>query len=216
MNKKLEKTTIRQPKQTRSKKTMQNLLDTAQQMLIDSTFDKSNIQEIVKKANSSVGSFYSLFKSKSNLLETLLDRYMDWLVDLAKDFNTNKKNLVPGIEKRAELFINEFIKINRQEAGMLRARFIYKLTNEDSIPVERFEKNEIFLIEMIKYFEPCIDQINHPKPEEALIFILELIDIYIGEKIMFEAEIKVSNKKLREECLQLFTSYLGINETIIN
>ncbi|NOR45778.1 MAG: TetR family transcriptional regulator [Candidatus Delongbacteria bacterium] len=210
MNKKSSEKTINQPKQARSIKTMNNLLDTAQQMLIDSTFDKSNIQEIVKKANSSVGSFYSLFKSKSNLLETLLDRYMDWLIDLAKDFNTNKKNLIPDIEKRAELFINKFIKVNRQEAGMLRARFIYKLTNEDSVPAARLEKNKIFLIEMMKYFEPCIGQINNPKPEEALIFILELIDIYIGEKIMFEADRKVSYKKLREECLRLFINYLGI------
>ena len=72
--------------------------------------------------------------------------------------------------------------------------------------------HEIFLIEMMKYFEPCIGQINNPKPEEALIFILELIDIYIGEKIMFEADRKVSYKKLRAECLQLFINYLGINK----
>ncbi len=59
---------ISKPKQARSKKTMENILDTAQQMLIDSTFDKANIQEIVKKANSSVGSFYSLFKKLIELL----------------------------------------------------------------------------------------------------------------------------------------------------
>ena len=60
MNLKSESVKISKPKQARSRKTMENILDTAQQMLIDRTFDKSSIQEIVKKANSSVGSFYSL------------------------------------------------------------------------------------------------------------------------------------------------------------
>jgi len=78
-------------------------------------------------------------------MQRLLDTAQRMLIDLAKDFNTNKKNLVPGIEKRAELFINEFIKVNRQEAGMLRARYIYKLTNEDPVPAARSEKNKIFL-----------------------------------------------------------------------
>ena len=113
---------ISKPKQARSKKTMENILDTAQQMLIDSTFDKANIQEIVKNANSSVGSFYSLFKSKNNLLECLLDRYQDWLIEIVQEYN--KQDLPKDIVSRAKLFIKEYIKVNKQESGMLRARYI--------------------------------------------------------------------------------------------
>ena len=102
---------ISKPKQARSKKTMENILDTAQQMLIDRTFDKASIQEIVKKANSSVGSFYSLFKTKNNLLECLLDRYQDWLIEIVQEYN--KQDIPNDMVSRASLFIKEYIRVNQ-------------------------------------------------------------------------------------------------------
>jgi len=202
---------ISKPKQIRSKKTMENLLNTAQEMLIDSTFEKANIQEIVKRANSSIGSFYSLFKSKNNLLESLLDRYQNWLIDLAKEFNKDKKNLVPTFTGRAELFIDEYIKINKQEIGLLRAMFIYQITRKDSISHFRKEKVQEYENEIFKYFEPCTNEITHPNPLVALGFILDLMDIFIGEKIMFSKfESKTDYQFLKEECLRLFLNYLSV------
>jgi len=205
---------VSKPKQARSKKTMENILDAAQQMLIDSTFDKANIQEIVKKANSSVGSFYSLFKTKNNLLECLLDRYQDWLIEIVQEYN--KQDIPEDMASRASLFIKEYIKVNQQESGMLRARYIYNITKLNSIPEARLIKNELYQQEIESLFEPCMHEINHPNPKKALTFILLLLDIFIGEKIIFE-EITNKNKaalnhqELHNECLRLFLNYLEIN-----
>jgi len=205
---------ISKPKQARSKKTMENILDTAQQMLIDSTFDKANIQEIVKKANSSVGSFYSLFKTKNNLLECLLDRYQDWLIEIVQEYN--KQDIPKDMISRASLFIKEYIKVNQQESGMLRARHIYNITNLKSIPKARLQKNELYQQEVERLFEPCMHEINHPNPKKALTFILILLDIFIGDKIIFEEvtnknKAALSHQELHDECLRLFLNYLEIN-----
>ena len=205
---------ISKPKQARSKKTMENILDTAQQMLIEKTFDKASIQEIVKKANSSVGSFYSLFKTKSNLLECLLDRYQDWLIEIVQEYN--KQDLPTDMVSRASLFIKEYIKVNQQESGMLRARYIYNVTKLKSIPETRLKKNELYQQEIERLFEPCMHEINHPNPKKALTFILILLDIFIGEKVIFEEVTNKNNaaldhQELHEECLRLFLNYLEIN-----
>jgi len=204
---------ISKPKQARSRKTMENILDTAQQMLIDKTFDKASIQEIVKKANSSVGSFYSLFKTKNNLLECLLDRYQDWLIEIVQEFN--KQDFPEDIVSRGRLLIKEYIKVNQQESGMLRARFIYNITKIGSIPDTRLKKNEQYLQELVLFFEPCMHEIDHPEPNKALTFILILLDIFIGEKIIFEDTTNknidaLNHQDLHEECLRLFLNYLGV------
>ena len=205
---------ISKPKQARSKKTMENILDTAQQMLIDRTFDKSSIQEIVKKANSSVGSFYSLFKTKNNLLECLLDRYQDWLIEIVQEFNN--QDYSKDIVSRSKLLIQEYIKVNQQESGMLRARHIYNITKLKSIPESRLKKNEQYLQELEKFFEPCMHEINHPNPQKALTFILTVLDIFIEEKIIFgdvfnKNKAVLNHQELHDECLRLFLNYLEIN-----
>lgn len=213
MNSNSELLKVSKPKQARSKKTMENILDTAQQMLIDSTFDKANIQDIVKQANSSIGSFYSLFKTKNNLLECLLDRYQDWLIKLAQEYN--KQDLPGDMASRASLFIQEYIKVNQQESGMLRARHIYYITKLDSIPETRLQKNELYQEEIERFFEPCMHEINHPNPKKALTFILILLDVFIGDKIIFEEiahkdTAALEYQELHDECLRLFLNYLGV------
>lgn len=205
---------ISKPKQARSKQTMENILDTAQQMLIESTFDKSSIQEIVKKANSSVGSFYSIFKTKNNLLECLLDRYQDWLIEIVQEFNN--QDIPKDIVSRSTLLIQEFIRVNQQESGMLRARHIYNITKLKSIPESHLKKSEQFLQELVKFFEPCMHEINHPDPEKALTFILTVIDIFIENKIIFgelfnKNQTSLNNQELHEECLRMFLNYLEVN-----
>lgn len=205
---------VSKPKQQRSRKTMEKILDTAQQMLVASTFEKSSIQEIVNKASSSVGSFYSLFKTKSNLLECLLDRYQDWLNQIAQELKAQNHPI--DIVVRTKILIQEYIRINKQESGMLRARHIYNITNLRSIPESRLKKNEQFIHELEQFFEPCLSEINHTNPRSALTFILKVIDVYIENSIIHGEMVNDDKssekyKELEEECVCLFLSYLNVN-----
>ena len=58
-------------------------------------------------------------------------------------------------------------------------------------------------------------EINHPDPKKALTFILILLDVFIGEKIIFEevtnmTKDALNHQELHEECLRLFLNYLEI------
>lgn len=66
---------MRPPAQGRSRETLARLLDATERLLADRTFDNVSVNDIVKEARSSVGSFYARFDSKDALLRALHQRY---------------------------------------------------------------------------------------------------------------------------------------------
>ena len=65
----------RQPQQTRSRQTLERILDATEELLRKKPFEEINVAEIVGLARSSVGSFYARFGSKEGLLPLLYQRY---------------------------------------------------------------------------------------------------------------------------------------------
>jgi AcrR family transcriptional regulator len=66
---------VRAPQQTRSQKTLDRILDAAEKLLVKKTFEEISVAEIVKKARSSIGSFYARFADKDALLLVLQARF---------------------------------------------------------------------------------------------------------------------------------------------
>lgn len=61
--------------QARSRATEERILDAAERMLADRSFDDLAVMEIAREAGISVGGFYSRFEGKDALLTVLHDRY---------------------------------------------------------------------------------------------------------------------------------------------
>ena len=66
---------VRAPQQTRSQKTLDRILDASERLLAKKTFEEISVSEIVKKARSSIGSFYARFPDKDTLLLVLQERF---------------------------------------------------------------------------------------------------------------------------------------------
>ena len=65
---------MRAPQQVRSQATLDRLLDAAEALLDEGSFDQLSVQAICKRANSSVGAFYTRFADKVALLHVLHER----------------------------------------------------------------------------------------------------------------------------------------------
>jgi AcrR family transcriptional regulator len=65
---------LRTPKQARSRKTLKRIVDAALTLIAERGVEETSIQDIVREANSSVGSFYARFEGKEDLLCYLEDR----------------------------------------------------------------------------------------------------------------------------------------------
>lgn len=65
---------IKQPKQTRSRRTLERIVRASLEILEEEGPDALTVKAIVKRADSSVGSFYARFEGKDDLLEYLGER----------------------------------------------------------------------------------------------------------------------------------------------
>ena len=73
---------VQAPRQARSQRTFDNLLDAAEDLLNEKSFLEISINEIVSRAGSSVGSFYARFddKTRAKIAEALSDIGVDRFV----------------------------------------------------------------------------------------------------------------------------------------
>src|SRR5215472_5444023 len=67
--------TVSGPKQARSERTLQRLLDAAEALIKEKGHAAVSIPEIARRAHSSVGGFYARFRDKNELLRALEERH---------------------------------------------------------------------------------------------------------------------------------------------
>ncbi|MDB4890410.1 MAG: TetR family transcriptional regulator [Gemmatimonadetes bacterium] len=66
---------VQEPLQDRSRRTLEKILRVTEDLLATRAFDDISVADIVRRARSSVGSFYARFQSKDDLLPYLYERY---------------------------------------------------------------------------------------------------------------------------------------------
>jgi AcrR family transcriptional regulator len=66
---------VRQPQQQRSQQTLERLLDAAEAIIAEHGVDNASVAEIAKRAESSIGAFYTRFHDKEGLLRCLFVRF---------------------------------------------------------------------------------------------------------------------------------------------
>ena len=66
---------VRRPMQERSQRTLERILSAAETLILEVGFEGATVAEIVRRADSSVGAFYTRFKDKDALLRCLIDRF---------------------------------------------------------------------------------------------------------------------------------------------
>jgi AcrR family transcriptional regulator len=208
---------INPPKQERSRKTLQRLLDVAETMLDEGSFEAAPVRRIVRHANSSVGSFYSLFKNKNALFECLLDRYQDRLVDVAQSFARDPRWQQASLCERSLAWVTRLVSFFRQERGLMRARILHNILRPETVPEYRKEKARLILDEIRAFFRPSLDEIAAAEPQDALDFALMTLDYVAAYKILLEDEPqeyfgKVDDRRLQRELNRVFLAYLGLSE----
>lgn len=65
---------VKPPQQARSQKTLERLLDAAEELIAERGVASVTVSEVVRRAGSSVGAFYARFPDKNALLATLHER----------------------------------------------------------------------------------------------------------------------------------------------
>jgi len=165
-----------EPRQARSRATLDRLLDAAEDLLDERSLDEIPIADIVARANSSVGSFYARFPSKEALAVALLQRYYregQEGITNSLAIDTSERG---DLESIAHDYIRRVVNVCRRRRGLLRLRLRRRILPGESILPDETERDRTVVASLRDLFEPVRGEIQHPDAEQALSFALRVVD----------------------------------------
>jgi AcrR family transcriptional regulator len=207
---------VRTPHQDRSRKTLERLLDSAEALLEERGFDTVSVAEIAQAAGSSVGAFYARFRDKNGLLHHLHERFCE------EAMATSDAALAP--ERWADATVVDILsdvvrsmaEIYRTRRGMFRAFMMVGCT--DSRFKERDRRLvQHFLSRLTGLLLARRVEIEHPDPEFAIAFGMELVAGVLRDRYIFDSEAggvwPAATEALVPELIRAYGCYLGLRGT---
>jgi AcrR family transcriptional regulator len=197
------------PQQSRSQETLGRILDAAERVLEEKSFNEATLAEIMERAGVTVGAFYRRFPDKDALLHHLDERFFAEMHTLASELldpdrwdGASFTRVIPQITTVA-------VPLYRMRRGLLRTLFIRART-DPKIQASARELNSRMLELMRQLGEARREEINHPNPVQAVDFGFRVLLGALRETVVF-GEVWPNGTGLSEEQLahELARSYLG-------
>lgn len=208
--------TVNGPKQARSERTLQRLLDAAEALIKEKGHAAVSIPEIARRAKSSVGGFYARFRDKNELLRALEERHfieLLWRVDaLADERRWNNASTADIVEAA----VAELVTITRERRHMIAAFLVRAIEDpvirEGGLRFRRTVEERIGALLLLRR-----DEMTHPDPALAIDLGIQTAFALMQQHVLIE-ETQVgghalSDDELRRELAMIFLRYLGIDAT---
>jgi AcrR family transcriptional regulator len=208
---------VRPPRQRRSAETLERIVRAAEELLVEREWDSATVDDIVRRAKSSKGSFYSRFPDKGALLEYLTIRTLAGASDLWRDrLDPARWRGVP-VTALIDHFIDVSIHDYRRAPAPLRALFIHSLEhpNDSEFDALTAELNATIRDQLSTLLRERADEFSHPRPATAARVVFLMVDVLVRELVFFEeprqGPLRLSDRALRTELRRSLRAYLGVN-----
>jgi AcrR family transcriptional regulator len=205
--------TVSGPKQARSERTLQRLLDAAEALIKEKGHAAVSIPDIARRAGSSVGGFYARFRDRNELLRALEERHfielsqrVEALADARRWKNASTTDIV-------EAAVTELVTITRERRHMIAAFLVRAI--EDPVIREgglRFRRSVEDRISALLL--PRRKEMHHPDPALAIDLGIQTAFALMQQHVLIE-ETQVggrplTDEELRRELATMFLRYIGI------
>jgi len=208
----LELQWVRPPRQARSQETLDRILDAAEALVAEKGFEDATVAELVRRAGSSVGSFYTRFRDKEGLLYALYERYHEQATataDAALDPARWEGASIPEILGAVVRFL---VSVYREREGLIRA-FVLRNHGDASFRARQERLSHDVSNRLSRLLLARRGEIRHPDPARAAVFGLTMIVSAIESVVLFgemrSAGLVLSDDELGEELTRAFLAYLG-------
>ena len=207
------------PRQGRSRKTHDLLLDAAERLLRDRPWEEISIVEIMREANCSNGAIYGRFKGKDELLVALYERHDEKLkARFERQQKVARSRKDEALEQFLEREIDQLIKTMRQNRWLLRAMGLLSRTRPDVVSAAvRDERRAMFdrVGERIMKFD---DQIDHPDPRRGAQRAVFFVATIVREAVLYQGPhagtLKLGDRELKSSLMQMALGFLGASGAI--
>lgn len=208
---------FRPPQQTRSRETLDRILDAAESVLEEKSFTEATLAEIMERAGVTVGAFYRRFPDKDALLHLLDERFFQELHERADELLDAKHWRGATVSEIVREFATTAVDLYRTRRGVARSLFLRARVD----PViqasgRRVNGRNIELLRALLLDPSRRDEIAHPDPERAIALGFMMFFGALRETTVF-GEVWPDHRELVEpdlggEMARLYLGYLGVRQ----
>ena len=200
------------PRQQRSRKTLNRLLDAAEKLLDERDFEEITVADIVARADSCVGSFYARFPSKDSLVMALLERYHEEgyreIARLTEDSTWQDMTL----EEKMREYVRRLVDLCRRRRGLLRLRLRRRITPGQTVLPDEGQRDKRAVAGLRDLFDGAAHEITRPDRDAALTFALRVVDSVASAAILLD-DVSTSfgdlpDDRLVDQLAELLMAYL--------
>ena len=152
------------PKQSRSRKTLERIVQAALEILGEQGHKALTVQTVVDRADSSVGSFYARFSGKEDLLDYLGERLWDEALERWDSAIRSRNWSEIDLHEIAESSVSLLVEIGVSRAAYLRA--LDQAQGMNGVAYNRFRDR--VLGDVAEILLTCQGEISHPEPDLAV------------------------------------------------
>lgn len=211
----LQLETVTGPKQARSERTLQRLLDAAESLINEKGHAAVSIPEIARRAGSSVGGFYARFRDKDELLRALeerhfieLDQRVEALVDARRWEHTSTAAMI-------DVAVAELVNITRERkqliAAFLARAIVDPVIREGGLRFRRRVEQRLSALLLTRS-----EEFDHPEPALAIELGIQTAFALMQQHVLIEETRAggrtLTDDELRCELARLFLRYIGAEE----
>lgn len=199
------------PRQARTQQTLERLLDAAESLLRNKSFEDIPVSEIALRADTSVAAFYRRFKDKNGLLHALHERFCEEAIATADDALERGRWENANIREILDAVIPFLIDVLRRRETLQRA--VYRIALSDESMFERAYRLRRHVMKgLSELLLDRRDEIHHPDPSLAVAFALAQAGALLTESYVSgmgdHSLLPSSDQKIAEELVQSCCSYL--------
>ncbi|MFH1002112.1 MAG: TetR/AcrR family transcriptional regulator [bacterium] len=190
-------------------------LDTAQELFFTKGYEKTSVEAIIKKMGLSKGTFYYYFKSKEDLLDALIERLSEKILEEVKKI-ADREDLDAITKLNSAYAVTRSVKLENLELLKVLLKVLYDDKNI-SFRFKIYRSSlEILAPEFSKIIRQGVNEkvFNTPFPDEAARLIFELAYMF-SERIPNLILGSDKNSKSMDKAEREFKVYENAIERII-
>jgi len=205
---------IRPPQQARSQETLSRILDAAEALVADKGFEDTSVAEVVRRAGSSVGAFYTRFRDKDGLLYALYERFLEQATATADDALDPERWEGLGIAEILASVVGFLVEIYREQRGLIRV-FVVRNHTDAEFAERQTRLSHYVAGHLSRLLLARREEIHHPQPERAAAFGFAMISAAIENTVLFgetgSGASALSDREFADELVHAFLAYLGVD-----
>jgi AcrR family transcriptional regulator len=203
---------VNAPRQARSQRTLEKLLDAAERILLARGLDAVTVPEVVREAGSSVGSFYARFPDKRALLETVHERACVRTLERADELLDPARWVDVPLDHIVSAGVRVAVEIYGSRRNIMNA-FAQAFAGDPGFAARRARSAKDIRDRLARLVLSKRDAIAHPDPERAIDMSLRAITATLEQRNAFSVsgmpEVEIDDVVLVEELTRMVRAYLA-------